>query len=205
LVRACIYGCLCFVVGLLVLGLEGDSDRQVELLILRHELRVLRRSLKKPRLNSADRMILAALVYAVGATGMDRIAGLAGDGAAGASRFRAQAWSGSTSDRRGVQAAHPPTRAENPRWGYRRIRDELLKLGHVVSVTSIRNLMQKYDVPTSPRRSGLSWREFQRAQASANAIFDYLEIFHNRQRRHSSLGMLTSVEFEARRKPTTAA
>ncbi len=39
----------------------------------------------------------------------------------------------------------------------------------------------------------------------ANAIFDYLEIFHDRQRRHSSLGMLTPVEFEARLKPTTAA
>lgn len=32
----------------------------------------------------------------------------------------------------------------------------------------------------------------------ANAIFEYLELFHNRQRRHSALGMLTPVEFEAR-------
>jgi transposase InsO family protein len=39
----------------------------------------------------------------------------------------------------------------------------------------------------------------------ANAIFEYLEVFHNRQRRHSALGMLTPVEFEARHKPTTAA
>ena len=39
----------------------------------------------------------------------------------------------------------------------------------------------------------------------ANAIFEYLEVFHNRQRRHSSLAMLTPVEFEARRKSTTAA
>lgn len=40
----------------------------------------------------------------------------------------------------------------------------------------------------------------------ANAMFEYLEIFHNRKRRHSSLGMLTPVEFEARRRqPTTAA
>jgi putative transposase len=30
----------------------------------------------------------------------------------------------------------------------------------------------------------------------ANAIFDYLEIFHNRTRRHSSLGMLTPIQFE---------
>jgi putative transposase len=39
----------------------------------------------------------------------------------------------------------------------------------------------------------------------ANAIFQYLEIFHNRQRRHSALGMLTPVEFEADYQPTTAA
>ena len=39
----------------------------------------------------------------------------------------------------------------------------------------------------------------------AAALFEYLEIFHNRQRRHSSLGMLTSVEFEARLRPTSAA
>ena len=32
----------------------------------------------------------------------------------------------------------------------------------------------------------------------ANAIFEYLEIFHNRQRRHSSLGMLSPVEYELR-------
>jgi transposase InsO family protein len=39
----------------------------------------------------------------------------------------------------------------------------------------------------------------------ASAIFEYLEIFHNRQRRHSSLSMLTPLEFEARHQPTTAA
>jgi transposase InsO family protein len=39
----------------------------------------------------------------------------------------------------------------------------------------------------------------------ANAIFEYLEIFHNRQRRHSALGMITPVEFEARHQPTPAA
>jgi transposase InsO family protein len=39
----------------------------------------------------------------------------------------------------------------------------------------------------------------------ANAIFEYLEIFHNRQRRHSALGMLTPVEFETRHKTATVA
>jgi len=39
----------------------------------------------------------------------------------------------------------------------------------------------------------------------ANAIFEYLEIYDNRRRRHSSLGMLTPVEFEARGQPTPVA
>jgi putative transposase len=39
----------------------------------------------------------------------------------------------------------------------------------------------------------------------ANAIFEYLEIFHNRQRRHSRLGMLTPIEFETRHQTETVA
>jgi transposase InsO family protein len=39
----------------------------------------------------------------------------------------------------------------------------------------------------------------------ANALFEYLEIFHNRQRRHSALGMLTPVEFEIQHQRTTTA
>jgi hypothetical protein len=60
LVPACIYGCLRVLVGLLVLKL-GAGDRDVELLLLRHELSVLRRTVKKPRLRPADRMIMTAL------------------------------------------------------------------------------------------------------------------------------------------------
>ena len=33
----------------------------------------------------------------------------------------------------------------------------------------------------------------------ATALFEYLALFHNRQRRHSSLGMLAPIAFEARR------
>lgn len=38
----------------------------------------------------------------------------------------------------------------------------------------------------------------------ANAIFEYLEIFHNRQRRHSGIGWLTPVEFENKKSSTVA-
>lgn len=66
--------------------------------------------------------------------------------------------------------------SENPRWGYMRIRGELLKIGYAVSATSIRNLMQKHRIPTSPHRSRLSWREFLRAQASAILATDYFTV-----------------------------
>jgi putative transposase len=39
----------------------------------------------------------------------------------------------------------------------------------------------------------------------ANAIFEYLEVFLNRERRHFALGMLTPVEFETRHQPATVA
>jgi transposase InsO family protein len=45
--------------------------------------------------------------------------------------------------------------------------------------------------PTAPLTIG-------RPIEHANAIFEYLEIFHNRRRRHSALGMLTPIEYELR-------
>jgi putative transposase len=51
----------------------------------------------------------------------------------------------------------------------------------------------------------LNTRRWKTRLELTTAIFDYLEIWHNRQRRHSSIGMITPVEFEARRQPTAAA
>jgi putative transposase len=44
----------------------------------------------------------------------------------------------------------------------------------------------------------LNRRKWRTRLELANAIFEYLEIFHNRQRRHSALGMLTPIEYELR-------
>jgi transposase InsO family protein len=51
----------------------------------------------------------------------------------------------------------------------------------------------------------LDRQTWQTRLALASALFEYLEIFHSRQRRHSSLGRLTPVEFEARPPSNTAA
>ena len=184
MVLTCVYGCLRFVIGLVVLRLDGDRDREVELLLLRHELSVLRRTAKKPRLNSADRMILAAIARRLPRRALGGLL-VQPETVLGWHRALVRRKWAAFGRRRGpgrpridVECRQLIFRLarENPRWGYMRIRGELIKLGHVVSATSIRNLMQKHGVPTSPRRSRLSWREFLRAQASAIVATDYFTV-----------------------------
>jgi putative transposase len=184
LVLTCVYGCLRFVIGLVVLTLDGDRDREVELLLLRHELSVLRRTAKKPRMNSADRMILAALARRLPRRALGGLL-VRPETVLGWHRALVRRKWAAFGRRRGpgrpridVECRQLILRLarENPRWGYMPIRGELIKLGYVVSATSIRNLMQKHGVPTSPRRWRLSWREFLRAQASAIVATDYFTV-----------------------------
>jgi RNA polymerase sigma-70 factor, ECF subfamily len=59
---------------------------------------------------------------------------------------------------------------ENPRWGYLRIRGELLKLRVRVSATAIRSVLRRCGLGPAPRRSGPSWSEFLRTQAHGEAV-----------------------------------
>ena len=167
-----------------MLRLDGDRDREVELLLLRHELSVLRRTVKKPRLNPVDRMILAALARRLPRRALGGLL-VRPETVLGWHRALVRRKWAAFGRRRGpgrpridVECRQLILRLarENPRWGYMRIRGELIKLGHVVSATSVRNLMQKHGVPTSPRRWRLSWREFLRAQASAIVATDYFTV-----------------------------
>jgi len=53
---------------------------------------------------------------------------------------------------------------ENPRWGYIRIKGELLKLGITVSATTIANVLRRGGLGPAPRRIGPTWSEFLRAR-----------------------------------------
>lgn len=45
-------------------------------------------------------------------------------------------------------------------WGYDRIAGEMTKLGHIVSPSTIRNILKKHGLPTSPNRKGMDWKTF---------------------------------------------
>ena len=65
---------------------------------------------------------------------------------------------------------------ENPRWGYLRIRGELMKLGIRVSATAIRTILRREGLGPAPRRIGPSWSEFLRAQARGIVAFDFFTV-----------------------------
>jgi hypothetical protein len=71
----------------------------------------------------------------------------------------------SSSPRSLDQGADPSDGRENPRWGYLRIRGELLKLGVDVSHTTVATVLRQSGLGPAPRRIGPTWTEFLRLQA----------------------------------------
>ncbi len=160
-----LYRLLCWVVRVLA---RGGGERELEIVVLRHQLAILGRGGKRPRYTTADRALLAAASrllpperFAVGPQTLRRW-------------HRALLEGG----RRGRHArpGRPPLAAgprglitrlaqENPRWGYMRIQGELLKLGIGVSHTTIATVLRSSGLGPAPRRIGPTWSEFLRAQA----------------------------------------
>jgi putative transposase len=179
---ALLYALLRLLIDLLIIRGRPAADRDLELLALRQELLVLHRTARRPRWRRADRMILAALGrrLPLSALLLVRPATILGWHRALVRRR----WAAFGRRRR---SGRPPLPAEcqqlvlrlareNPLWGYVRIRGELLKLGHRVSATSIRNLLRRHRIPPAPRRAGLTWRRFLRAHGKAILACDYFTV-----------------------------
>jgi putative transposase len=179
---ALLYSLLRLLIDLLILRSRPTADRDLELLVLRQELLVLRRTAPLPRWRVADRLILAGLrrKRSAGALLLVQPATILGWHRA----LVHHRWA-AFGRRRGPGRPELPAECrelvlrlarENPLWGYERIRGELLKLGHRVSSTSIRNLLRRHRVPPVPRRAGLTWRRFLQAHGRAILACDYFTV-----------------------------
>ena len=147
--------------SLLVLLGRSSAPKHAELLVLRHEVAVLRRAIRGPGLDWADRAVMAALIRQLPrrlqAPGWSHLAPFC-DGIV--------AWP----ERNGPTRTRPPVSAEitalierlateNHGWGYQRIQGELLKLGQRGGASTIRRVLRRLRIPPAlKRQTDTTWR-----------------------------------------------
>jgi putative transposase len=176
--------------------------KDIELVMLRHQLEVLRRHVKRPRLRASDRALLTAAARLLPPA---RRQGLL------VTPHTLLRWHRELVRRRWTyppaKPGRPPIDArtrglvvrlarESPRWGYQRIAGELNKLGLAVSPSTVRRRLAKAGLGPAPRRSGPSWREFLRAQAASVVACDFFTVETALLRRYY---VLFFIELQTRR------
>jgi len=177
LVVRCVLGCL------MVRG-RHEVSKDAELLVLRHENAVLRRQVGRVRYQPGDRLWLAglsrliprhrwAVVFAV------TLATLL----AWHRRLVARKWD--------YTSRRPPGRprtaaairklvirmaTENPTWGHRRVQGELVKLGHRIAASTVRQILHGAGIDPAPRRTGPTWKQFLTMQARGILAADFVHV-----------------------------
>ena len=165
----------------IVLRTHCDTAKEIEILVLRHQLAVLQRRTPRPRLNWTDRAVIAALSRLLPVR--RRIGMLV----APATILRwhrqlvAHRWTtqptrpGRPAIPTGLRALVLRLATENPTWGYRRIHGELAGLGYQIGASTVWTILHRAGIDPSPRRAGPSWAQFLRAQAQSILACD---LFH---------------------------
>jgi putative transposase len=178
-----LYLLFCQVLRWLGLLARSSVARDAELLVLRHEVAVLRRQVARPRVDWADRAVLAGLVRLLPRPAWHGLL------VQPATLLR---WHRDLVRRRWTyphRCGRPGVAAElralvlrlareNPTWGYRRVHGELCRLGYKnrIGASTVWAILQRAGVAPAPKRSAVAWRQFLRSQATSVLAMDFFTV-----------------------------
>jgi transposase InsO family protein len=187
----------------LVTRSANDLTTDVEVVVLRHQLMILRRQVGRPHLYRRDRLFMAVLSRTLPRARWSSFVVSPQTLLRWHRDLVRKKW---TYKRISVGGRPPITNEvrelilrigrENPRWGCLRIRGELAKLGVRVSATEIRTLLRASGLGPAPRRGGPTWGEFLRGQAQGILAFDF---FMSKTLMPRTLYVLFAIQVESRR------
>jgi putative transposase len=167
---------------MVVLRLRSERSKELEILVLRHQLQVLQRQVGRPRLRPADRLLLAAVSRSLPRSAWSSFLVSPVTLLRWHRQLVARRW---TYPRRSLGRPRIDSAIselvlrmarENPTWGYRRIHGELVGLGIALAPSTIWAILRRHGIEPAPRRAELSWSQFLRAQGSPIVACDFLTV-----------------------------
>ena len=177
-----LYVVVCRLLELIVLVGRRERTKELEILVLRHELSILRRQVSRPRFEAHDRVLLAALSRMLQRRSWNVFLVRPETLLRWHRRLVARRWTyphrrpGRPPIGREVRELVGRLARENPGWSYLRIVGELRKLGVAVSATSVRNILAEAGLPPAPQRHKQSWRSFLRAHGDSILACDFFTV-----------------------------
>jgi putative transposase len=174
-----VYLIFCQFSAWIALLMRSEASKTAEILVLRHQVSVLRRQVARPRPTWADRALISALARLLSTARRRHLFVTPGTLLRWHAEVITRRWTGKR-QRCGRPPTSPPLRrvivrraAENPGWGYRRIAGELAGMGRQVGASTVWAILKRAGIDPSPRRSGPTWTEFLRGQAHGILACDF--------------------------------
>jgi putative transposase len=164
-----------------VLHARSENAKEVEILVLRHQLAVLQRRTSRPRISRIDRAVIAALARLLPARRRRGFLVTPATILRWHRQLIRRRWTtrpvraGRPAIPAGVRALVVRLATENPTWRYRRVHGELVGLGYRIGASTVWRILNAAGIDPSPRRAGPTWSQFLKAQAQAILACD---LFH---------------------------
>ncbi len=169
------------ILQMLRLSRRDSGDLAIEVVVLRHEVAVLRRQVPRPALRPSDRALLAGLGRLITRTKQHRFFVQPDTLLRWHRELVRRKWtypkpSGRPRIPAGTVRVVVRLASENPTWGYRRIHGELATLGVELAPASVWNILQRHGLDPFPNKAGPTWGEFLKAQATTMLACDFFTV-----------------------------